>query len=172
MQEFVNPSEILDKFKLRKDMIAADFGCGSGGWALPLAKALTEGRVYAIDVLEEKLSALRSKAQSQKLTNIQTILDDAETTIERLSGESCDLVLMTNLLYLCDDKKAVLAEGKRALRPGGRILVVDWVKDNPMTKEVEYVSFDEIKTAAKELGLQIEKDFAAGSYHSALIMVK
>ncbi|MBI2042428.1 MAG: class I SAM-dependent methyltransferase [Candidatus Nealsonbacteria bacterium] len=172
MTEFVNPSEILNKLKLRKDMVAADFGCGSGGWVLPLANTVNEGKIYAIDVLEEKLSALKSKARMQKLPNIETILDDAETKIEALSGESCDLVLMTNLLYLCEDKKAVLAEGKRVLKTGGRILVVDWVKDNPMTKEIEYVSFDEIKTAAKELGLQIEKEFSAGSYHLALIMIK
>jgi ubiquinone/menaquinone biosynthesis C-methylase UbiE len=171
MVEFVNPSEILGKLKLRKDMVAADFGCGSGGWVLPLANIVNEGKIYAVDILEEKLSALKSRARMQKLANIETILDDAETKIEALPDESCDLVLMTNLLYLCEDKKAVLSEGKRVLKTGGTILVVDWTKDNPMTKEIEYVSFDEIKTAAKELGLRIIKEFAAGSYHLALIML-
>ncbi|GAH20696.1 unnamed protein product, partial [marine sediment metagenome] len=42
-QGFLNPSEVLKQLKLKKDMIAADFGCGSGGWALPLAKKLEEG---------------------------------------------------------------------------------------------------------------------------------
>ena len=49
-------------------MIAADFGCGSGGWAIPLAKKLEEGKVYAIDILEEPLSALRARAKLEKIT--------------------------------------------------------------------------------------------------------
>jgi len=172
MVEFVDPSKILNQLSLKPGMTAADFGSGAGGWVLPLAKILEEGRVYAIDVLEEKLSALKSKAQLQKLNNIETIVDDVETRIERLSDESCDLVLMTNLLFECDDKRGVMAEGKRVLKPGGRILIVDWIKDNPLTKEIEHVSFDEIKKDARELGLKIEKEFPAGSYHYALILVK
>jgi len=172
MEEFLNPDKILSQLSLRADMIVADFGSGSGGWVLPLAKRLEEGKVYAIDVLEEKISALRSKAQMQKLNNIETIIDDVETRIEGLLDESCDLVLMTNLLFECEDKKGVIGEGRRVLKPGGRILIVDWVKDNPMTKEIEYVSFEEIKNIAKEFNLKIEKEFTAGSYHYALILVK
>lgn len=172
MPEFVNPPEILNKMNLQSHMVAADFGCGSGGWTLSLAKILYDGKVYAIDILQTKLSVLRSQSKAQRLNNIETILDDVETSIERLSSNSCDLVLMTNLLYLCQDKKAVIAEGKRVLKPGGRLLIVDWIKDNPMTKEIEYVSFDEIKTAIHGLGLRIEREFAAGSYHLALVVVK
>jgi ubiquinone/menaquinone biosynthesis C-methylase UbiE len=172
MEEFVNPDQILSELSLKAGMTAVDFGSGSGGWVLPLAKRLEEGKVYAIDVLEEKISALKSKAQMQKLNNIETIVDDVETKIGGLSDESCDLALMTNLLFECEDKRGVMAEGKRVLRPGGRILIVDWIKDNPMTKEIEYVSFEEIKDIAKELGLKTEKEFAAGSYHHALILVK
>ena len=61
MEGFLNPSEVLESLELRKDMIAADFGCGSGGWVIPLAKKLEEGKVFAIDILEEPLSALRAK---------------------------------------------------------------------------------------------------------------
>ena len=138
---------------------------------MPLAKKLEEGKVYAIDVLEEPLSALKSKAKLQKIINVETMLADIESGV-RIRDESCDLVLMTNLLFECDDKKAVLQEGRRVLKPGGKILVVDWIKDNPITKEIEFLSFDEIKNYAKDLGLKIEKEFPAGSYHYALILVK
>ena len=171
MEEFLRPQQILDELELNKGMIAADFGCGSGGWVLPLAKKLEGGKVYAIDVLKEPLSALGGKAQLQKLSNIETRIADVEKGTE-LPSDSCDLVLMTNLLFQCEDKKGVLAEGKRVLKPGGRILVVDWIKDNPLTREVEYVSFDEIKEAARDLGLKLEKEFPAGSYHQGLVFLK
>ena len=74
--EFLNPSEVLKQFKLKKGMVAADFGCGAGGWAIPLAKKLEEGKIYAIDILEEPLSALRAKIKLEKIFNIETIKSD------------------------------------------------------------------------------------------------
>ena len=169
--EFLNPSEVLKQFKLKKGMVAADFGCGAGGWAIPLAKKLEEGKIYAIDILEEPLSALRAKIKLEKIFNIETIKSDVEKT-SRLISESCDLVLMTNLLFECEDKKSVLEEGKRVLKPGGKILIVDWQKDNPLTKEIEKVDFEKIKKIAKEIGLKLEKEFEAGAYHYGLVFSK
>ena len=172
-QGFLNPAEVLKQLKLKKGMIAADFGCGSGGWVIPLAKILEEGKIYAIDILEEPLSALKGRAKLEKILNVETVRSNVEAKNgSKLSDNSCDLVLMTNLLFECDDKKIVLEEGKRVLKPGGRILVVDWIKDNPLTPEIEWVDFEEIKKIAKELDLKLEKEFEAGLYHWGLIFVK
>jgi len=171
--EFLDPEEGLKQLRLKKGMTAADFGSGSGGWAIPLAKILEEGKVYAIDILEEPLSALKSRARLEKIFNVEIIQSNIEATRgSKLSDSSCDLVLMTNLLFECDNKKMVLEEGKRVLKPGGKILVVDWQKDNPLTSEVEWVSIEEVKKIAKELGFKIEKEFEAGIYHWGLILVK
>ncbi len=169
--EFLNPNDVLKQLRLNEKMTAADFGCGSGGWVIPLAKKLEDGKVYAIDVLEEPLSALRAKMKLEKLNNIETI----QANVEGLGGSklddtSCDLVLMTNLLYQCDDKRAVLEEGKRVLKNKGTILIVDWKKDNPLTREIEKVSFIEIKRIAEELNFKLVNEFDAGAYHYVLIL--
>jgi len=171
MQSFLDPKEILEKLKLSEEMKGIDLGAGSGGWAIPLAKILEEGRVYAVDVLEEPLSALKSKANLERITNIETIIADVERGI-KLPDETADIVLITNLLFQCYDKSGVIAEAKRLLKPKGKILIVDWVKDNPATSEIEKVSFEEIKYFIKAQGLKIEKEFPAGDYHLALILVK
>ena len=171
MEGFLNPSEVLKKLELRENMIVADFGCGSGGWAIPLAKILEEGKIYAIDILEEPLSALRARVKIEKLFNIETRKSDVEKGTTLMS-DSCDLVLMSNLLFECENKKQVLEEGKRVLKKGGKILVVDWIKDNPLTPEIEWVDFEEIKKIAQDLNLKLEKEFEAGIYHWGLILVK
>ncbi len=171
MQSFLNPKEILEKLKLTEEMKGIDLGSGSGGWAIPLAKILEEGRVYAVDVLEEPLSALKSKANLERITNIETIIADVEKRI-KLPDETADIVLITNLLFQCYDKNGVIAEAKRLLKPKGKILIVDWIKDNPATGEIEKVSFEGIKYFIKSQGLKIEKEFPAGTYHLALILVK
>ena len=170
-RRFIDPEEVLKQLKLKKGMVAADFGCGSGGWALPLAKKLEEGKIYAIDILEEPLSALRAKIKLGKILNIEVIKSDVEKT-SRLLPESCDLVLMTNLLFQCENKKSALEEGKRVLKPGGKILVVDWKLDATIGPEEGRVSTEEVKKIAEDLNLKVEKEFEAGIYHWGLIVVK
>jgi len=151
-------------------MIAADFGCGSGGWAIPLAKKLEGGKVYAIDILEEPLSALRAKIKLEKIFNIEVIKSDIEKT-SRILSESCHLVLMTNLLFEVSDIKKVLEEGKRILRKGGEILIVDWKEESSLGPEKK-ISAEEVKKIAEEIGLKLEKEFEAGIYHWGLIFQK
>ena len=173
MVGFLSPEEVLKQLKLREDMTAADFGCGSGGWVIPLAKRLENGTVYAIDILEEPLSVLKSKAKLEKIYNVEIIQADIEgKNTSKLSDSSCDLVLMTNLLFQCENRKSVLEEGKRVLKTGGKILAVDWNKDNALTKAVENLSAQEVKKIAKYLNLKLEKEFKAGLYHWGLVLVK
>ena len=171
MEGFLDPEKVLKQLKIREDMIAADFGCGSGGWVLPLARKLDGGKVYAIDILEEPLSALRAKVKLAKIENVETIKADVEKGTS-LFEESCDLVLMTNLLFECEDKKKVLEEGKRVLKKGGRILVVDWKKEAPLGPKTNRVNLLELKETCLDFNLRIEKKFEASPYHFGLILVK
>jgi len=170
MEKFINPLEILKQINLREDMVAADFGSGSGGWVIPLAKQLEDGRVYAIDILEEPLSALRAKAKLNKILNIKTLLADVEKKVDLLD-ESCDLILMTNLLFQIEDKKKVLKEAERVLSPAGILFIVDW-KENPPIEIKETVSFEDIKKIGEKTGLTFEKEFDAGKYHKAMVFTK
>jgi len=168
---FLNPEKVLKEIRLKKNMIAADFGSGAGGWAIPLAKKLEKGKVYAIDLLEEPLSALKGRAQLERVSNIETIQSDVEKT-SKLLEDNCDLVLMTNLLFEIGDKEKVLAEGKKVLKKGGKILIVDWKKDTPFGPQENRVLPEDIKKIAKKLELKTEKEFEAGLYHWVLILVK
>lgn len=169
MPEFVDPIQILNQIELRADMTAADFGSGAGGWTIPLAKKLEEGRVFAIDIQEEPLSALESRAKIQGISNIKKIIANAEERIPGLTGFSCDLVLVTDLLFQVEDKKGVFKEAKRVLKPGGRILVVEWTPKASLGPEDGRVSQEEVKGIAQKLGLLLEKEFKAGDYHYGLV---
>jgi ubiquinone/menaquinone biosynthesis C-methylase UbiE len=168
MEEFLNPEKVLEKLDLNKKMVAADFGCGSGGWAIPLAKRVKW--VYAIDIQEEPLSALRGRMRMEKVFNIDPLKGNVEGKTTLIS-ESCDLVLMTNLLFQVDDIKKVFEEAKRVLKKGGKILIVDW-KENAEIGPEKRVSVEKIKEVAKEMELNFEKEFDAGIYHFGLIFSK
>lgn len=152
-------------------MIAADFGSGSGGWVIPLAKILEDGHIFAVDILEEPLSALRSKVKLEKLSNVDAIKADVEKGTSLLA-DSCDLVLMTNLLFQAENKSGILEEGKRVLKQGGNILVVDWKSESPLGPKEGRVSTEEVKNLANNANLKLEQEFSAGNYHYALVFKK
>jgi len=173
MSKFVNPIEVLDKLNLKDDMIVADFGCGSGGWVMPLAKKLEQGTVYAIDLQEGMLSVLESKLKVENIQNVRKILSNIEDDKDlKLSPLSCDLILMTNLLFQVENKKRAFKQADRVLKKNGRILIVDWKPNNLLEPEKGKVSTDEIKKIAQEFNFELKKEFSAGDYHYALVFEK
>lgn len=168
---FLNPQQILKNISLTESMVACDFGCGSGGWVIPLAKELKSGIVYGVDILEDAISALSGKASAEKLFNIKTIVGNVEKGI-KMPDNYFDLVLMTNLLFQVDDKYGVLTEAKRVLKNNGIVLIVDWEIDAPIGSREGRVSAEEVKEMAKRVGFAEEKVFKAGNFHWGLILRK
>jgi ubiquinone/menaquinone biosynthesis C-methylase UbiE len=171
--EFLNPEKILDKLELHSDMVAADFGCGSGGFTIPLAKKLEDGLVYALDIQEAPLSALKSRALLENITNFRIIRCDLEKPRgSTLPDSSLDLVLVPNVLFQAKDKSAIISEAKRILKKGGRLLAIDWVSGVSQGPTKGRVSAEEVKKIAKNIGLELEKEFEAGKYHFGLVFKK
>lgn len=172
MTAFVNPNQILRQhIELKRNMSAADFGCGSGEWALALAKILDHGKVWAVDLLEEPLSAARSRAKIAGLQNIEFVKGDIEKLVPRLPADALDLVLMTNLLFQVGDIGAVFGEAKRVLKPGGKVLVIDW-KGDVRVGPAEKLPPEKAKEVAARAGFESIGEFDAGNFHYGLIFKK
>jgi len=171
--EFLHPQKVLKQLNLKKDMIAADFGSGSGGWTIPLAKVLKDGKVYAIDILEEPLSALKSKSEIEGILNIEPIRSNVENRNgSKLKDNFLDLVLVTNLLFQVENKKIIISEAKRILKKEGKVLVVDWLPEVSLGPKEGRIPSKDVKKLAKELDLKLEKEFKAGDYHYGLVFSK
>lgn len=169
-ESFLNPQEVLKKIDFKGDEICADFGSGSGGWTIPLAKIVKEGKVFAIEILPEPISALKAKIKDEKLDNIEIFETDIENEVP-LENESCDFVLISNLLFQVEDKEKVISEAKRILKKGGKILIVDWKEESPFGPK-EKVKISEMKNLAKNFLLKIEDEFDAGKFHFGLLLKK
>lgn len=169
---FLNPEQILDKLELEENMTAAEFGCGSGGFAIPLAKRLKDGLVNAIDIQQEPLSALKSRCQMENIINIRIIKGDLEKTEgSSLGPGSVDLVFIVNVLFQAEDKNAIITEAVRVLREGGKLLVIDW-KPKASQGPEKGVLAEEIKEMAEKKGLKIKEQFEVEKYHYCLIFEK
>ena len=171
MEEFLSPEKILDQLELTENMSGAEFGCGTGHWAIELAKRLTDGTVYAIDIQESVLSALRSRAEREYVTNLRTRQGDlSQLRGSSLPDKGMDVVLIPNMLFQVENRKAVIEEAKRVLRQEGIIVVIDWKKEKMLTLDQGCTPTTEIKKISLDLGLEIIKEFSAGSHHWGLIL--
>lgn len=168
---FLNPPDILKKLELRPSMTAADFGCGSGGWVIPLAQMLKEGVVYAVDVQSHPLSAVRSKMERDRMYNIRAIEANVETEGSKIGQERCDIVLATNLLFQCEHPDRIFQEAMKVLKQGGTLLVVDWLSHSPVAP-AKTISQEESDKLASKAGFSVKEHFQAGDYHWASIFQK
>ncbi len=172
MLPFVDPNEVLSELLIKKDMVAADFGCGSGGWVIPLARRLEDGVVYAVDVQEAALSALMGKANLQGLANIKKVVADVEKGVPAILDDLCDLVLMTNLLFQVDDKKSALKEAQRVLKHNGKLLMVEWDENAKFGPQQGKVPKELAKQIIQEISFILEKEIETGGYHYGLLFAK
>lgn len=172
-KDFLKPEEILNEIELKENMIAADFGCGSGGWVIPLSKKLDKGRIFAIDILEEPLSVLESTCKANNIIGVKTMLSDIEKEKgSTLKDESVHLVLLTNLLFQVEDKELVIKEAERILKKGGMVLIADWKQNAYFGPQEGKISIENVKEMAEKLGLKFRKEIEAGTYHYALLFNK
>ncbi len=125
---FSKPAEVIERFGVHEGQVVADLGAGSGFYTFAAAKLVGgSGRVYAIEVQNEVLTRLANQARHEKITNITFLHAD----MERLGGtkiadNTVDSALVCNVLFQVENKPAFLQEVKRILKPGGRVLAVDW----------------------------------------------
>jgi len=134
MSSVLNPSEVLDKIEIRPGSVVADFGSGSGYFAIELAKRVGDkGKVYAIDVLPTALESVRSLAKMRGLFNIETRWANLEKT-STLDSESCDFILISNLFFQVPPENwfSIIREVNRVLKFDGQVLIIDWKIDSPL----------------------------------------
>lgn len=171
---FMNPDKIVAKLNLKNGMIVADFGCGAGYFTIPIAKIIkNSGKIYAIDVLNEMLENVSSKAKLYDLLNIKTIRANIEIVGgSKIKESSVDLVVLANILFQCNDHNSVLIEAKRILKNTGSIVIIDWIPTKvPLGPKYEHCLSEEyIKKLSIENGLKAIKKIDAGNQHYGMIL--
>jgi len=176
--ELLNPEYLLrDVLHLNFQSKVADLGCGSMAFfTLQAAKLVGEkGIVYAVDILKEVLSSAESRAKQEGLYNIRTVWSDVEIVgAAKITSESLDYALLVNTLFQTRKHQEVIAEAYRLLRPGGRLMVIDWITAGSPIGPTQELRVDpaEAKRLAGEAGFKVEKEFKAGANHYGIIFIK
>jgi predicted methyltransferase len=121
------PGELVAALGLRPGMWVADLGAGTGYFSRWLDAAVRpSGVVFAVDTEPNLVAHLRARAEQEKTACVVPIL--ASFDDPRLPPRALDLVLIVDTYHHLDDRLTYLRRLGTALKPSGRIAVVDWQK--------------------------------------------
>jgi len=124
---FAHRHEIVGELELRPGGAVADIGAGTGFFAELFAKFVgAEGRVYAVEVSPRFLDHLRQRAREGGFEQIEVV--EGRDRSSGLKDASIDVAFVCNTYHHFEYPQAMLASLHRALRPRGRLVVVDFEK--------------------------------------------
>ncbi|MCK6554854.1 methyltransferase domain-containing protein [Candidatus Binatia bacterium] len=122
------PGELVGALQIRPGMTVADIGAGTGYFSRYLATAVGDaGTVFAVDPEPRLVAHLRERAEQEGTGQVIPVLGSPDNP--RLPAGAVDLVLIVNTLHHIDGRTDYFRRLQRALKPGGRIAVVDFKKE-------------------------------------------
>jgi ubiquinone/menaquinone biosynthesis C-methylase UbiE len=132
---FLPRKDILAEVGIKPGFHVLDYGCGPGGYIIPLVKLVGEsGKVYALDIHPLAVQKVQGIASRKQLTSVETILSDCQTG---LPDNSLDAVLLYDAFHHLSDPDMVLKELSRALKPDGILSFSDHhMKENEIVTAV------------------------------------
>lgn len=145
---------LLNELGLKPGMSVMDVGAGTGYYSRRMAALVgAKGAVYAIDVQPEMVEMLTAVAKRPEFSNVKPVLGSEKSVT--LPDGVADLAIMVDVYHELEFPSEMLASIKRALRPGGRVVFVEYRAEDPRVpiKPLHKMSEAQIRREAAQNGL-------------------
>jgi ubiquinone/menaquinone biosynthesis C-methylase UbiE len=149
--------KLLRIFPILSHHTVADVGCGPGFFTIPMAKMVFDGRIYALDIQDEMLDAVRAEVAKVNLTNVDVVKSQEKKL--PLEDESIDGVVAAFVLQEATSPRTLLKEAMRCLKNHGWLVVLEWYKREmeegpPVSQRID---MDEMKELTAKAGFRVRE---------------
>lgn len=164
--------QLFDYAALEKNNVVADIGCHEGYLTFHLSERVGDkGTVFAVDVREDRLSKLDDNLNEAKIKNVKTVLGDYDDP--KLPRQAVDVAFLVDTYHEIANYKQMLFHIKNALKPNGKLLVLEKLKEQHIGKSRQAqanghtLSINYVEKELKNAGFKIDKkntDFGTWNY--------
>ncbi|MFM7058416.1 MAG: class I SAM-dependent methyltransferase [Planctomycetota bacterium] len=142
---------LIRSLRLQPGQVVADIGAGSGVISLQMAeRVLPDGKVMAVDVQQEMLDRLKAWCEKYGVENVDPVRGSDRRT--NLQPASIDLAIMVDVYHEFEYPFEMLQDISKALRPGGRLVFVEYRREDPAVpiKEVHKMTQAQVRKEAEQ----------------------
>jgi len=169
------PHDVVKQLPVHDGDTVIDCGAGVSAYAIALANSVgTLGHVYAYDIQPGLVDTLAKEAKEAGVQQITALTVDLEHGIIPLKDAVAHGALLAHTLFQIGDKRHVIAEIARVLRPGGWLAIVEW-RDSfqGIGPQLDYIVPEEqVHTLCDDAGLLYSAPLAVGSFQYGALFHK
>ncbi len=153
-----NSALAIEKMNLSSSSVVADIGAGTGYYSFAIAAKIPGGKVYAVDIQEEMIDYLEENKASHNIKNVEVIKGTERSA--NLPASSIDLAIMVDVYHELEFPHEMLQSLKEALRPGGKILLLEYRQEDPTIpiKPHHKMSIDQANKEMQANGFELDYD--------------
>jgi precorrin-6B methylase 2 len=166
-----NTSKLLGNMDIQQDDVIADIGAGSGYHVFKMAAKASAGLIYAVDIQEEMLQAIREQKTEKDVENIE-LVQGTEKAVN-LSENSIDKVLMVDVYHEFSFPIEMLASIKKALKSDGKIYLIEYrAEDNSVPiKELHKMSEEQAIKELNAAGFKLKENISNLPWQHCMVFV-
>ena len=157
-------ARIFEALELKPGSVVGEIGAGNGELTIATARLVgTQGKVFTSELGDERVKGLEKAVQTSGLSQITVLTGNPDKT--NFPDACCDAIFMRNVYHHFADPIAMTRSIAAALKPGGRVAVVDFMpnRNRPeaarpqdrANNESHGVSADSVSRELKEAGLEV-----------------
>ncbi len=166
-----NTSTLLKNMEIKAGDTIADIGAGSGYHVFKMAALANEGHIYAVDIQDEMLTVIQQKKKETGVAHISTVKGGAKSV--NLAENTIDKVLMVDVYHEFDYPAEMIASIKSALRPDGKIYLIEYRGEdaNVPIKEIHKMTENQAVKELKAAGFSLERNMNNLPWQHCLVFI-
>ena len=151
-----SPNLAVDLLDLKKDMIIADFGAGTGYFTSKLARKCSI--VYAVDIQQEMLDLNAKQMRNKNINNVKFILGFTNRT--GLPKNSLDLVILVDVYHELENPLEIMNDIKSSLNQTGKVALIEYRKEDPTVpiKPLHKMSVEQVVKEMRQVDLKLHSN--------------